>query len=236
MNSLFVRVSALILLITAVFNVSLGAYYHHKSYQQIRGEVDKTNTEVLERIYRQVYQYSNPARLLDFFIAQMIGTLEFDYVRKDTASPELLAELNRLYAMFCGVRDYVPIKECLKNLFEQIAQAVRTEKRAHHREMVLLAEEYMKNNYHRDISMEDVADAVMLSPTYFSKVFAECTGTNYKEYLTSMRVSVASQLLRSEEDIQEIAKKSGFTNLSTFYRVFKKYTGTTPKEYRDSLA
>ena len=56
------------------------------------------------------------------------------------------------------------------------------------------AKNYIKNNYHKDISLDDVSREVNISPYYFSKLFKETTGENFIEYLTNLRMDKAKEL------------------------------------------
>ena len=86
----------------------------------------------------------------------------------------------------------------------------------------------------KDISLDSVAQAVSISPYYFSKLFKEETGTNFSDYLTELRINRAKQLLDEDPDrnIKEISIESGYSNPNYFSRIFKKWTGSTPTERR----
>ncbi len=94
---------------------------------------------------------------------------------------------------------------------------------------------YIHQNYNRDLSLEDVAGAVYISPCYLSRIFKQTQGLNFIDYLTSVRLENAKHLLRTtSESIAEIAKKVGYRDPKYFSRVFKKYEGCSPGEYRKS--
>jgi AraC-like DNA-binding protein len=96
------------------------------------------------------------------------------------------------------------------------------------------AAEYLQRNYMRDdISLEGCADALGTSPYALSKAFKQATGTNFIDYLTSLRVEKAKQLLReSELKIHDVAGMVGYRH-SYFNRIFKKLEGMTPTLYRE---
>lgn len=96
------------------------------------------------------------------------------------------------------------------------------------------AKEYIQRNFTKDISLDSVAQAVSISPYYFSKLFKEETGTNFSDYLTELRINRAKQLLDEDPDrnIKEISIESGYSNPNYFSRIFKKWTGSTPTERR----
>ncbi len=98
------------------------------------------------------------------------------------------------------------------------------------------AREYIKQNFQKDLALEEVARTVGISPYYFSKLFKEETGMNYTEYLTGIRIEKAKELLSNRElSIKEVCVDSGYGNPNYFSRIFKKWTGITPTEFRDGL-
>ncbi len=99
------------------------------------------------------------------------------------------------------------------------------------------AQDYIKQNYNKDISLESTAEIINISPYYFSKLFKEETGTNFSDYLTDLRISRAKELLNQDPDmnIKEISIEAGYSNPNYFSRIFKKWTGMTPTEMRDVI-
>lgn len=84
-----------------------------------------------------------------------------------------------------------------------------------------------------DISQVDVADAVGLSPYYFSKLFKDYTRTTFPAYLSGIRVQNVINLLTNEQlSVTECAFLAGFQSTTTFNKVFRETIGCSPKEYR----
>ncbi|MCF8321784.1 MAG: AraC family transcriptional regulator [Flavobacterium sp.] len=93
--------------------------------------------------------------------------------------------------------------------------------------------EYVKDHYKEDISLIEIAKIAHLTPTSFCRMFKLKTKKSFVEYLNAIRVSNACKLLiETEMGISEIAFECGFKTASNFNQLFKKLTGTTPKEYR----
>ena len=93
---------------------------------------------------------------------------------------------------------------------------------------------YLQHNYTAyDLSLESVSSMVNLNASYFSVVFKKCTGTNFVDYVSDLKVAAAKDLLRDPlRSANEIASLVGFESASYFTRSFKKKTGLTPTEYR----
>ncbi|MDR0992903.1 MAG: response regulator [Ruminococcus sp.] len=97
------------------------------------------------------------------------------------------------------------------------------------------AKEYVTENFcDPDISLISTAKYVGMSPAHFSTIFAQSTGTSFINYLTSMRVNRAKELLEnSDMKLSAIAMEIGYNEPNYFSHVFKKVLGITPKEYRN---
>lgn len=95
-------------------------------------------------------------------------------------------------------------------------------------------ENFVSENYAKDITLNMVAEQIHLSPYYTSHYFKKMFLTTFKHYLTSLRIMNAKQMLRNETiPITEIALSCGFGSSTTFSRVFKSEEGMTPTEYRN---
>lgn len=92
---------------------------------------------------------------------------------------------------------------------------------------------YISQNFSFPITLEEVADHVHLNPAYFSSMFKQSTGSSFKEYLNMIRIEESKRLLANTDyTIIDIAIAAGFEDQSYFSRVFKKFTGITPRQYR----
>lgn len=92
---------------------------------------------------------------------------------------------------------------------------------------------YISVNFFQNITLDIVAAHVHLNPAYFSTLFKTSTGYSFKEYLTKVRIEESKRLLKTtSHSIVDICLAVGFEDQSYFSKVFKKYTGLTPKQYR----
>ncbi|MCI8400316.1 MAG: AraC family transcriptional regulator [Oscillibacter sp.] len=93
---------------------------------------------------------------------------------------------------------------------------------------------YMDQNYHRDLTVEEVADVCKLNRSYFSKLFRESMGCPPQEFLIRMRLTKAAELMKTTRDsIGDIAAACGYPNQLHFSRAFKKRYGASPREWRN---
>ncbi len=130
--------------------------------------------------------------------------------------------------------------ELLRKWFlEKIIEACRNiihKKEEQESGVIAIAKTYIEENYSKDISLDDVSRIVDISPYYFSKLFKEETGENFIDYVTSIRIEKAKQLLHNKDiNIKNICADTGYSDPNYFSRIFKKQVGVTPTEYRESV-
>jgi len=94
--------------------------------------------------------------------------------------------------------------------------------------------DYTMQNYHHQISLNDVAQVSAMTKNAFCKYFKKRTNKTFFRFLNELRIENASKMLLTNEDysIAEVADKSGFNNISNFNRQFKSVKKIVPSEYR----
>ena len=103
-----------------------------------------------------------------------------------------------------------------------------------HKRIVQLKQalEFIESSYDVPITLQEISDAVNMSPKYFCRFFQEMTHRTPFDYLNYYRIERACyQLLTTNQTITEVAFSCGFNDLSYFIKTFKKYKGITPKKY-----
>lgn len=99
---------------------------------------------------------------------------------------------------------------------------------------VRYALEYMMNHYNEKIKIDDLADIIGISRSYFTGIFKKEVKMSPQEYLKNLRMEKAAFLLHSsEESIQEIAQQSGYEDSLSFSKAFKQKHGVSPSVFRD---
>ncbi|MCG1021532.1 response regulator transcription factor [Sutcliffiella horikoshii] len=97
-------------------------------------------------------------------------------------------------------------------------------------------EEYLRANYQQDITLQEIADRFYLSREHISRKFKQEYHETITDYVTRIRMEKAKELLANPRSkIYEIAYHIGYHNEKYFSKVFKKFYGVTPNEYRTSL-
>jgi AraC-like DNA-binding protein len=117
-------------------------------------------------------------------------------------------------------------------LAEPIVAFVHSKRNQESKRLIGKAVDFIETNYQFDLSLDQCAEVCGLSPHYLSKMFKKTMEVSFIEYLTSLRLENAKQLLRETElTVTDISEKVGYQP-KNFIRVFKKQLGLTPGQYR----
>lgn len=91
-------------------------------------------------------------------------------------------------------------------------------------------------NFRENPSLEKAAKMASYTPSYFSHLFRQNTGSTYTEYLTNKKINYACALIHIDNiSLSEVAASSGFTSFKNFNYAFKSVMGKTPAQYREEL-
>ncbi len=169
------------------------------------------------KIYETLLYFENKA--------YQLGVNSYDFINRGNYLDEIIQ---------------IQSEEDLKNYFLEkiikIGTSIIAKKETDISSAIKEAKEYILENYKRDISLDDVAEKIDISPYYFSKLFKEETGENFIDYLTSLRIIKAEELLKNSDiSIKEICFEVGYRDPNYFSRIFKKNIGITPTEFRESV-
>lgn len=135
------------------------------------------------------------------------------------------------------LHEYASFKDMVDSLIQMINASPDTQEMPSNlsNTYFLKIMQYINTYYNENITLKDVAKVVNLNPNYISQLFKKLAGSNFSHYLTDLRITNAKKMLTTTDiSINEISLQTGFNDYFYFLKTFKKYTGKTPSEYRDS--
>ena len=180
------------------------------------------------RIYKQTspaMPYNLACRVVDMIYA-VLQKINID-VEKDVQRKELVQD--RLY----DCKDIDRLAKCCIELLSEISGFANQLRQNKNSKAVEMVKDYIKQNYEKDISLQDAAAAVYLNPNYLSELFKKQTGINFSEYLTNYRIEKAKNLLKDMNyKTNAVANMVGYQDARNFSKIFKKTVGINPAEYR----
>ena len=127
------------------------------------------------------------------------------------------------------------IKLFMHHIFLTISRYIKEGKQAKNETIsdIERAVHYFNENYNKPISIEQYAEEHLMSVNWFIHNFKEVMNVPPMQYIVSLRISAAKGYLEnSDKNINEISNIVGYENALYFSRLFKKYTGMTPSEYK----
>lgn len=128
----------------------------------------------------------------------------------------------------------------VKGLFEKLGEFMVCclkqwveDRKLEERKPILLAKEYMQENFWRSLTLEEVSAYVGFNASYFSNLFKRETSMNFLEYLTTIRIDHARErLMKTDDSVNEIAEAVGYSDVKYFSRIFKRSLGLSPNKFR----
>lgn len=204
--------------------------------------VKNGNMEQLEEKLVQLEEQLQGMGLDSYLYMQfMVGNL-YSSIFKELAQVGINAELvfeNPIdeYRKLIACDTIRKAMEVLRDNLGRVCAYVGEQKSGAYSKAVYKAIRYIGVHYNTPVlSMDEVAAKVELSPGRFSTLFKTETGTTFTEYLLKTRMERAKELMKNpSRKIYEVAMEAGYDNIPYFSTAFKKYTGSSPSEYRQRL-
>jgi transcriptional regulator GlxA family with amidase domain len=144
-----------------------------------------------------------------------------------------------LVERYCG---FEVATQCGKSLLldigrtSQVPYAIFEYQKQHKDRQILDAQTFMERNYPRQVNLDELAAGVGMSLRNFKRRFRKATGDSPLTYLQRFRVEAAKRLLENtHKSIAEICNEIGYEDIAFFRRIFKRYVGITPYEYRQRI-
>jgi AraC-like DNA-binding protein len=96
---------------------------------------------------------------------------------------------------------------------------------------IVLSKIFIDTNYSKKIDIDNIAGTAFFSKFHFIRQFKKIYGKTPHQYLISIRIEKAMELLRSDKNITDVCYSVGFESLSSFSGLFKRIVGKSPSEY-----
>ncbi|WP_166242232.1 AraC family transcriptional regulator [Paenibacillus turpanensis] len=168
-------------------------------------------------------------------VMNLLGSLEHAMMQSGFSPNQLLGPSTR-YEQLSSLREPDAIQRWFAD--HVIAPFIREmECRSDYKlkRMIEQAMAYLELHYMRDVSLDDCAEHCGTNAFLLSRSFKQVSGKNFIDYITDLRMNKAKELLRdSQQKINEIAEQVGYQH-SYFNRLFKRYEGLTPSQYRETV-
>jgi len=181
---------------------------------------------------------SQPAALIELLHAQkgrinhIVQAADIcNQVYQTVGGEETLYTYRQLLFTF---RDY---DDMVRHLAELVRPAPGAETVRSSNKTFLAIIKYIHENYTGELSIKNIAEQFYMNPCYVSQLFKKETGETFVRYLTALRIRRAEELLTATNlAVNKISEECGFNDPFYFIRLFKRYTGHAPSDYRKQNA
>jgi two-component system, response regulator YesN len=186
----------------------------------------------LEEIANSTTQYGNCQQIIEAYFS--IALVLYSYINR-------LGWHSRIenYEKLLRLDDHLSLKEGFKYLriiAEEIFKVKQTDDRDRSSQVINRICHYIEKHLSEDLSLVRLAEIHYFNPSYLSYFFKQECGINLSEYIDKCRIRKAKELLQDGDlKIWEVGASVGYNSAHSFTRFFKKVTGMTPKEYRETL-
>jgi AraC-like DNA-binding protein len=194
--------------------------------------------EVLNHVLMAIHRYAGERLdVVKSFFMSLVATMCCTAVESGGNVEDLLGANLAGIAELCGFESMEQVAPWLHNMLDRILECLHRQRGWTNGVMVTTALSYMAEHFAEDISRDEVAHVAHLSPSHFSRLLKRQTGRSFTDLITQFRVQRAGELLRhGDKPLALVALEAGFRDQSYFTKVFRRQTGSTPKQFREKGA
>ena len=201
----------------------------------VRGQYDKVKTETENIIKKLRFEKKLGSRhlfaifqkiMMSFYAAAEIGKYDIDEILKDE-------KYDFYYKKAMNPKDEEDVYEYLDYIAELNIESSGEEESG---DIVKDICSYIDENLGNELTRDEIAGRFFLSKDYISHIFKDTMGVSLIDYINKEKIRVAKHLLKTTGlPIGIVSSKVGYSNFAYFSRVFKKYEGVSPNEYRRNV-
>lgn len=202
----------------------LEQYIEHNEIFKVKNLVQEIFSEELVKKYGSAY--------LRIMWIRILNLLLHHYERRGRNA----AEIEKMLQNYNLLDRIQSLQEIRQKIIEMVMECVSTESvaDANARSKIQMAIGYIQEHFAEKLTVNVLAEHYGMSPNYFSSMFKKEMSRSAVNYITELRINQARELLyHSELSVVDISKKVGYEDSQYFFRVFKKYLGMTPLQYRE---
>jgi AraC-like DNA-binding protein len=198
----------------------------HEVTVQFHLDFDSPSSPFRTNPYKSIYRMLTRAKRGLAFPVEAILLVYHRLVRLSTIEEGFLA-VQEFFFMLYELSKFDDARELATSSFAKVE--IESESKR-----ILKVKNYIDGHYKDEMSLEQLAELVGMTPTAFSRYFKQRTGKNLSEYIVDIRLGhAARRLVDTTDSVSEICWTTGFNTLSNFNRLFRKRKGCSPTEFRE---
>lgn len=211
-------------------------HYERAVVDRVRCGERKQAKAALEKLLNEIFQSKASIETVKACVLELLIVLSRSAVEGGANLDQLTLLnfdcINKLSD--CSNKDKVAewMNECIDNFMDNMLE----NRSSVNLRVVNKACEYIVANCQHNLSLEEVAQTVHLSPFYFSRLFKKEKGYNFADFITRVRLNKAKKMLQNPDyTVVRIAAEVGYQDASYFCRVFRRECGMTPNQFRSGM-
>lgn len=212
--------------------------YPMEKEQQLLAKVKLGNIQEARSILNDLLGYvffaeGNSLEVVKSRAVELCSLLSRSVIECGAATDQILRINNQFLKKLQSIRTLENLCYTLEEVLNTYIECIFPSMTTKNGENARKAMRYISQHFASKLTLEEVAEFVHLNPAYFSTLFKQTVGSSFKEYVTMVRIEESKRLLANTDyALIDIAVATGFEDQSYFSKVFKQYTGLTPKQYR----
>ncbi|WP_070000568.1 response regulator transcription factor [Cellulosilyticum sp. I15G10I2] len=192
----------------------------------------KEHLEELAQLFGKYHLNSLEVKL---FYSNLVNTL-FEKYGQCFRETNYIKDYHYYYNLIINLNKMKELASLLDLFITDAVRSIKEYRVSNSKYVMKRAMEYIDAHYYNKISLEDIANYINLSKHYVSYLFKKETGINISAYINDIRIEKAKQMIvQREYKIKEIFEKVGFSDQQYFSKAFKKATGMTVTQYKESI-
>lgn len=201
------------------------------------GDVEATKAQLNDLLGYVFFAQGNNLEVVKSRSLELCSLLSRAAIESGATSDHILRINNQLLTVIPTIHDIDNLCYKLQEAIDAFNSCMFEHVPTANSDIIKKSIQYISKNYAENLTLDTLANHVHLNPTYFSTIFKQSIGSSFKEYLNMVRVEESKRLLSNTNySLIDIAVATGFEDQSYFTKVFKKYTGMTPKQFRHNFS
>lgn len=208
----------------------------HDLESSIKVGTEKEVIDTIDMMFDKLSYTKTSFKGFQIYLLEMLTSILKAAQRSNVDLVNIFGDNCNLFVELYGFNDMKHIRSWFKDISVHIMNHIMKERKDNNELLVAKAKEYIRKNYcDSNININDLCSYLHISQTYFSLIFKRETKITFTNYLTSIRMDEAKQLLKTTNmKTLAVARKVGYSEPNYFSYCFKRYFGMSPSEYRNS--